>query len=91
MSKSEFLFSIEATFVKKEQNVFEILMGSETFFDSALTNNGQEVVFLHLIGMISLIIFENRLGLLLSSATRFLLQFVFASRMEFIQQFRKVF
>ena len=31
LSKSEFLSSVEATFVKKEQNVFEILTGSETF------------------------------------------------------------
>ena len=31
LSKSEFLSSVEATFVKKEQNVFEILMGSQTF------------------------------------------------------------
>ena len=31
LSKSVFLSSVEATFVKKEQNVFEILTGSETF------------------------------------------------------------
>ena len=70
--------------------MLEVLTGSEAFFDSALTNIGQEVAFLHLIGMISLIIFQNRLGLLLFSAKRFLLQFVFASRMEFVQRFRKV-
>ena len=70
--------------------MFEILTGSETFFDSASTNHGREIAFLHLTGMISLIIFQNRLGLLLFLAKRFLLQFVFASRMEFVQRFRKV-
>ena len=65
LSESEFLFSVEETFVKKEQNMFEILTGSETFFESASTNNGREVAFLNLTGMISLIIFQNRIGLLL--------------------------
>ena len=64
--------------------------GIRDFFESASTNNGREVAFLHLTGMISLIIFQNRLGLLLFLAKRFLLQFVFASRMEFVQRFRKV-
>ena len=90
LSKSEFLFSVEATFVKKEQNVLEILMGSEAYFDSVLTNIGREATFLHLIGMISLIMFQNRLRLLLFLAKRFLLHFVFASRMEFVQRFRKI-
>ena len=70
--------------MKKEQNVFEILTGSDFFLESASKNNGREVALFHLIGMISLIIFQNRPGLLLFSAKRFLFQFFFASRMEIV-------
>ena len=76
--------------MKKEKNVFQILTGSETSFESTSTNNGLEVALLHLIGKISLIVVQNRLGLLLFSAKRFLLHFIFASRMEFVQRFCKV-
>ena len=76
--------------MKKEHNFFEILTESENILDSASMSNKREVAFLHLVGMISLIIFQNRLGLLLFSAKRFLLHFVFASRMEFVQRFCKV-
>ena len=76
--------------MKKDQNVFKILTGSQTSFDSTWTNNEREVAFLHLTGMISLIIFQNRQVLLLFSAKRFSLHFVFAARTEFVQLFRKV-
>ena len=76
--------------MKKEHNFFEILTESENILDSASMSSKREVAFLHLVGMISLIIFQNRLGLLLFSAKRFLLHFVFASRMEFVQRFCKV-
>ena len=76
LSKSEFLISVGATIVKKDQNVFKILTGSQTSFDSTWTNNEREVAFLHLTGMISLIIFQNRQVLLLFSAKRFSLHFV---------------
>ena len=76
--------------MKKEHIFFEILTESENILDSASMSNKREVAFLHLVGMISLIIFQNRLGLLLFSAKRFLLHFVFASRMEFVQRFCKV-
>ena len=85
LNKTELLFNVEATFVKKEQHVFEILAGSDTFFESASTKNGREVRFLYLTCMITLILSQNRLGLLLFSAEIFLLHFVFASRMEFVQ------
>ena len=90
LSKSEFLISVGATIVKKDQNVFKILTGSQTSFDSTWTNNEREVAFLHLTSMISLIIFQNRRVLLLFSAKRFSLHFVFAARTEFVQLFRKV-
>ena len=76
--------------MKKEHNFFEILTESENILDSASMSNKREVAFLHLVGMMSLVIFQNRLGLLLFSAKTFLLHFVFASRMEFVQRFCKV-
>ena len=59
LNKTELLFNVEATFVKKEQHVFEILAGSDTFFESASTKNGREVRFLYLTCMITLILSQK--------------------------------